>query len=360
MTNRPKNQALGSSGPFGSSKALDALNLGPNCLTFLATYRCTAACENCCFGSHPWIEGRIPQADILRHIREAADIGTVQLVCFSGGECFLLGDDLIEAIQLAHSLGLATRCVTNGYWASNGPVAERVLRRFMDAGLTEINFSTGDKHAQFVPVENVIWGTHVAQCLGLTVAIMVELSGSRRTTKQTLVEHPLFNKLVSNDPSRRPFINESPWVSLDKGCDQVVYDNGELLNGDTLPRRKGCDSILKDIVVTPQNDLKICCGITSEQIPETRLGSLDGVTMQELYAQGSDDFLKIWIAVDGPERILAWASTIDESIEWENVMSHQCDACLRIYRDERIRRIIRDHYPSVVNDVLLRYSLKAT
>ena len=33
---------------------------GPTHLTILPTYRCTAACAQCCFESNPHVQGRIP------------------------------------------------------------------------------------------------------------------------------------------------------------------------------------------------------------------------------------------------------------------------------------------------------------
>jgi hypothetical protein len=36
--------------------------------------------------------------------------------------------------------------------------------------------------------------------------------------------------------------------------------------------------------------------------------------MRELIVEAFDDFLKIWICVEGTERILAWAASKDSSI----------------------------------------------
>ena len=94
-------------------------NRFPSALTILPTYQCTAACKNCCFGCTPNIKGRIPQDRLLSYIGEAKKIPSLRLVVFSGGECFLLGEDLDEAIGLASGKDVITRCVTNGYWADS-------------------------------------------------------------------------------------------------------------------------------------------------------------------------------------------------------------------------------------------------
>ena len=108
-------------------------------ITILPTYKCTAACQDCCFGSNPSIEGRIPQYKILHYIEEAAKIG-IKTVVFSGGESFILGKDLDEALWHATKNDLMTRVVTNGYWATTENNARKRLEDLQFAGLTELNF----------------------------------------------------------------------------------------------------------------------------------------------------------------------------------------------------------------------------
>src|SRR4051794_10681475 len=114
--------------------------MSPTAVTILATYNCTAACEHCCFDSHPGIKTRLSLSQILSFIDEAASFGTIQLVAFSGGECFLLGKDLERAIRHATAYKFTTRCVTNGYWAKSPDRAQERVARVHAAGLKEINF----------------------------------------------------------------------------------------------------------------------------------------------------------------------------------------------------------------------------
>lgn len=335
---------------------MEFVNRGPNALCILPTYRCTAACANCCFGSHPWVEGRIDQETILRCIRETAAIGTVHLVAFSGGECFLLGDDLIEAIALANRLGFATRCVSNGYWATSLPVAMRFLSKFAAAGLSEINFSTGDNHAAFVPIDNIINGAIAASRLGVGLAIMVELCAERKVTRADILSNPRFLAHFGESP-KNISVFESPWIPMDEGAPDVSYDQEFLTTKKNVSSKRGCESILQTIVLTPQKVIKACCGITSDQIPELQLGNLETSSVGALFAPAYEDFLKVWIAVDGPERILEWCARHDPEIEWENRFAHQCHACQFLYSDGRVRDVLRKYYETMVADVLLRFTL---
>ncbi len=69
--------------------------------------------------------------------------------------------------------------------------------------------------------------------------------------------------------------------------------------------------------------------------------------------------MKIWIAVEGPDKILAWAASKDPLIKWENRFAHHCHACLMLFRDQRVRDVIRNHYQEKVPEILLRHSLAA-
>lgn len=328
-------------------------------MTILPTYKCTAACKNCCFGSHPWVDGRIPQREILRYIDEAAKFPSMRIICFSGGECFLLGDDLVESIAHATRLGLATRCVTNGYWAPNMNKAMSTCRKLLEAGLTELNFSTGDNHTEYVPIENIIYGAAAARRMGFGLAIMVESTAERKVTRETLLAHPLYVEYFADDQEMERTICESPWVPMDSAHPAVTYSADLLINQSNVAGRDGCRSILRTIVATPQRNFKICCGITSEQIPELTLGSLDHRAMQEMYDDALQDFMKIWIAVDGPERILAWAASRDATIEWQDRFAHKCHACQFMYQDPKVKNVIREHYQDVATDVLMRFALGA-
>jgi hypothetical protein len=70
------------------------------------------------------------------------------------------------------------------------------------------------------------------------------------------------------------------------------------------------------------------------------------------------DFIKIWLFVDGPERILAWAASKNQAIQWENRYSHHCHACLALFENAEVRRTILEHYRERVDDVLLRYNVR--
>jgi hypothetical protein len=145
-------------------------------------------------------------------------------------------------------------------------------------------------------------------------------------------------------------------MSMDE-AQPVAQEQSALLSRANLHLRRGCDSVLNTIVVTPREQLGACCGLTREQIPEMHVGSLREHTLSELYDRALADFLKIWIFVEGPEHILAWAAGKDPTIEWEYRYSHHCDVCRAMYHDPKVRRVISEHYMERLDDILLRFAV---
>lgn len=71
---------------------------------------------------------------------------SLKVLVLTGGECFLLGNDLNLIIDYASRIGLSVRVVTNGYWAKSPEIAKEKLLELSKCGLKEVNFSTGEDH----------------------------------------------------------------------------------------------------------------------------------------------------------------------------------------------------------------------
>jgi HKD family nuclease len=329
----------------------------PISLTILPTYRCSAACQDCCFGSNPRVKGQIPLDMILSYIDQAANLKTIELIVFSGGEAFLLGEDLDTAVSYASKRGLLTRIVTNAYWATNEDFAYKRLKKLKDVGLTELNVSTGDFHQEFVPFRNVINATLASLSLAMPMCIVVESRlGRSFTEKNLLSEDRLRTALQDNTKNKFFKVIESPWMG-NYDNETIQQDRSVYLNRDNVYLRKGCDSILANMVVTPYEKLGACCGLPREQIPELNIGSLKEKTLGELYQEAVEDLMKMWLFVEGPERIIAWAATKDPTIDWENKYAHQCDACRALYHDPKIREVIKKYHQEKKADILFRFAL---
>lgn len=58
--------ALSQKEAWGGGMQIGSKMDGPDTLTVLVTYRCNAACEECCFESNPRVEGRLTLGEIKK------------------------------------------------------------------------------------------------------------------------------------------------------------------------------------------------------------------------------------------------------------------------------------------------------
>ena len=259
----------------------------PHTLCLITTHQCTAACEDCCFSCAPHIDRRIPPERLASLIDEASEVSSIRRIVFTGGECFLLGDELDSLVARARSHGLGTGCVTNGYWAVSRQIAERRISRLAQAGLEEIRFSTGCFHSKYVLLERVGNGACASVRAGLKTRVSIENSREQEFDVGSLVENPEMKRFISK---RQIKINRNVWVQNGR-ADGLSQDSGHSRFAKT--RRRGCSTVLQALAVTPDEMLSACCGLTLEKIPALHLGSIKNTSLGKRIEEAPDDFLKI-------------------------------------------------------------------
>jgi hypothetical protein len=332
----------------------------PNCITVLATYQCTAACEECCFECNPHLTARLSLEEITNFITESNELfkGNLKGVVFSGGECFLLKDDLVSAVKYASTLGLSTRCVSNGYWGKTTKMARNRLQSLKDAGLREINISTGDDHQKFVKFESVLNCVIEAAELGINALIVVEGHESSNFKYDDVVNHPRFLDFKKNSKNAsRISVFNNIWIPFNK--DRKIVHNDELKQTlEKLSLFRGCDNILQNLVLTPHNKIACCCGLTMEHIPEMKIGDYSHGNLETCFKNQYQDFLKIWLWVEGPEKIYYFASQKNKNIKYNSELTHNCQACVEIYQNPLIKETIKQYWHEIFDEVMFKYKFK--
>lgn len=268
--------------------------LGPHTLTILCTYQCTAACKQCCFESSPAIRGRLSKETIIARITEAkTSFPSLKVVVFSGGEAMMLKDDLFAAIAYCTAEGLRTRIVSNGYWGRTPRSASVAVNKLKDAGLSELNISTGVDHRQWVPLDSVVNAAVCAAEAGMFCLVTVESESSDERVVDQLMDNPRFARQVRQGAVS---FQSNSWMPFNTGAEDRKQEV------DLHELRRGCAQVIDTVVVTPHDNLSACCGLALEHIPELRLGRNDGQNMEALYTAQLDDFLKLWLRVSEARR----------------------------------------------------------
>jgi organic radical activating enzyme len=330
-----------------SPVVLDTLT---NCLTFVTTYTCTAACEQCCFGCTPDSEGRLSRRQMLDAIDDAyASFPSLQLVVFTGGECFLLKEDLFATIAHATSKGLWTRCVSNGSWGKTVVAANRIAQQCKEAGLKELNFSTGDDHLKYVPFESILNATRAALALEMTVLITVERDSDATHWETDLLQSSDVQSLIA-EYGDRFLVHVNSWMPF-------TLDNKRRKPG--VAPTGPCNQVFTNVVMTPHGQISACCGLTYEHIPEMILGRHADTPLRTLYATQLDDFVKVWLRVEGPAGIAHGLLPEAEAREMVESCDHICQLCAKVHQDERIRNAAPEAWGQHVPRVLAAMSTTA-
>lgn len=323
---------------------------GLRTLSIMPTYTCTAACADCASLSTPKERTRLASEDIFAAIDEARKLGFYNVV-FTGGEATLRWGELLKWIAHAAKLGFPTRIVTNAHWATRPETARDRIEQLAAAGLSEINYSTGDEHARFVPIERVAHAVVAAFKRKMPVHVMIEMRDGNGITRDTLLDHPILAELTE-DERKTLSVVASPWMPLVHDRTNR-YPQGAAAQEDNIGLRMGCDSVLQTYTLQADGRIGACCGLGMRLIDELQVGlTSEPERLTTAIAAAETDFLKLWLHYSGPEKIIAWAAQHDKTIQWQGMYSHHCQFCQRLYHDPQVRAVVREHWQEVISEVL--------
>lgn len=250
---------------------------------------------------------------------------------------------------LQKKYNLTVRIVTNAHWASNLEVATIFVNKLVHAGLKEINFSTGDEHLQFVPIKNIQNAIMASITAGLTPLVNIETKTGNAFTSKYFLQQKDFRTLIGKGKLQ---ILNGVWID---------FSNNENLNEDNHNKKKitfskkKCDSLFNGINIDPCHRLLACCGITSKRTKYLDLGSLKSHSIKDLYNKQYNDFLKIWIATEGPHKILDFLS-IHTDIDTEKFKSiHACQICSLLFNNKQYLNLLKEKHQEVYTNIILKY-----
>jgi len=319
-------------------------------LTIMLTYRCTSACSHCGTFSTPKDKTEVSIEAVCKAIDEAQKLGFLNVV-FTGGEATLYMENLLQGIKYAKERKFPVRLVTNAHWAWSIENTQKVLHCLIEAGLDEINFSTGDEHLKFVPIENIYNAVSVATELEFTNLLMYEERDNSNVSKE-IIENTII-KLTDEEKRKKWFkIISSPWMPLDYKT-KSFQASDSLANHTTVTTKTGCESILNTYVLQGDGKIASCCGLGIRHIPELHPTDITEENfLLKAIEESESDWIKIALRQLGPEKILAWASSKNPNIQWENMYNHTCQSCIRLYKDDEVKSTVLQHFDELKIDLL--------
>lgn len=320
---------------FGAQYLSDfhAARVTPTNLVLNVTLKCPLKCSHCCFSSDMFHGGHLSAADVHRCIEQAAQIPSMEIVHFVGGDPMLHADIVADAVALAASLGLRAGITTSAFWAKSPARATAAVRRLRAAGLTEMTLSYDDPHAEFVPLNFIANAVAAARECDLLLRIAVVVEGGSKITAASLradlglQDEPGINiyETVANSTGR----GEGP------GEDTQV---GRIHHASAY--RGPCESVLHTVTVDHEGGIRPCCGVLPHY-DSLKVGHIAEEGIEAAMRAAADDPLYRWIRLEGPVAILA-AVTAEDSIPMRTEdFDGICTACDRIFRSPELLARVR-------------------
>lgn len=324
----------------------------PQTLTLLPTHKCTASCNNCCFGCTPKINHIMPYNEMVYHIDESIKhFPSIKLLVISGGECFLLGKDLDRIIKYGTEKGLITRVVTNGYWANSYDDAFQRILELKKNGLKEFNLSTGDDHQKFVKFQNIKHASRAAIDNGISpVIIALESHAESQFTIDNFKNDEFFSKCLED---KTVHVLSASWISFKPKTGSKKRAGSTHCVAHVSD--EGCDNLFNGLVINPYSQLLACCGLTVEYNDYLKLGNLRKYSMKDLFNLQFTDLYKLLLYTLGPkylyEKVMAAQGKAPQSF------SHSCAYCIEATKNQENINIVKSLLTSELGNILCKLEL---
>lgn len=328
--------------------------LKPKKLTILTTNQCTAKCDHCVMNSSPDRVEKLTYNRIRNAISELNKYNSLKVVIFSGGEPTLLGDDLLDSIAFADSLGIVTRIVTNAHWAVSEEKARATLVQLREAGLAELNISTDDYHIPYVPFDNIQNAWNASKKLGFSAVVIANSWGPNSKINSQYIMSKLgedipvrFNDKGRANPLGRPssdgtkYLIANGYLQMIGRADKLAQSNRHSTQTSRISGRCPCTGF--DLALSPSNHLLACCGIEVKSNEILDLGDASCSSTNGLIYQADDNLLVNALALKGPMFLKNFVQMHDSDVPFREKYSTMCELCENVIRNEAANKILQKY-----------------
>ena len=329
-------------------------------IVFSVTYDCPISCKYCVTESGPWNGPALDASFMGRAIDEALELGSLVSVVFTGGEPLLKLHDVKQTIQYARKYGLWTRIVTNSFWATSPDAALDLLGWLKAAGLCEINLSCDDLHQEHIPLERVRNAFHAAQKLELPILIAHKQVKDGAITPESIADFLGVELTEFREGGENPRTNlYSSSMTVPVGYGAQSLDPGRYIVFPSVESAWSapCSGILSSIIISPTKEVRICCGMIDQRVPELSIGSLEEQSLAEIVRQGNEDLIANWLALEGPYGIMSFIREKEPQIEFQKRYVNHCHLCNDLLTRPEVREAIAQHAHEKIEAISLQRGL---
>jgi Radical SAM superfamily len=257
-----------------------------SCLTIMVTNQCPLQCAHCGPMSGPMQKGALG-LDVVERALDEALRRSCQVVNFSGGEPFILGQTLVKMIRASSERGLLSRITTGAYWSGTPEDAKRRLIPLASAGLNQLFISTSDAHRVDVPLKNVIEATRAARSLGIEVYLVLGISKTSDTSSRTL------RRAFDEAGVGIPGLIESPIIPYGRAAENI--SPRDLLLRPVEDFAGPCPSLTEHPTIRPDGQVTGCAVVFGQECSALNYGYIQDEEFSTILDRMQTDPLARWI-----------------------------------------------------------------
>lgn len=294
-------------------------------LAFTLTQRCPAHCEICCFESSPMCTNSLDLNRVREYIESASKIDYIKTIAFTGGEPFVIYDDLRDLIKLSSSYGKRVTTITNGYWASNYQLVFDRIKCLKENGLSHLSLSYDAYHKKFIDVNNIRNILKASMQIGLPTSLaIVKLKDEKISEIIDLLDDCLYATNLEIIPCL-PVGAAKKNFELNRF--EKIYDSNSKKLRCTY---NGMLVVLYDGRILP------CC---SQAVVGTGLciGDFNELSLEEALFKAKNNKLLYALRNSEMRCFYEYIKKFDD-IELPDKVVNPCDLCMHLFRSELISR----------------------
>jgi organic radical activating enzyme len=318
----------------GNMFAIDDIkNFNFASIAFELTDRCPIRCRSCLRECSPK-KHSVMHFDRIRSVLENLGTkGSFREVGFSGGECFMLPEFLLELCTFINKdLSLPVVMSTNAFWAKDKETADQVILPLAKNGLKNLMVSIDDFHLEYINIDNIRNCVIAAIKNNIQVTLQVVLSKSSRKTED------LKKELDLN-------INEAMVTWVETPCDPIGRAPLEIPQDEFIRKgyteRSFC-SILKLLSVRLDGSVVPCCGSGAEALGLV-IGNIWEETIDDIIDRVNVSPIMNLLALHGgPLALIKELEKIGISSYAERQYTSPCDACFQIFDNKETTSALQE------------------
>jgi pyruvate-formate lyase-activating enzyme len=299
-------------------------------LLFALSYRCNIRCRICSVG--PLLESRTSLSFEVasRVVDEAARLGNVRNIAFTGGEPFLQYKMMLALLEHARTKhGWCANVTSNCSWATSANVADKRLAPLVRNGLTALLVSLDDFHLDEVTLESFRIAIESARAMGVLCQVQTVVTKSSRKADD-------FRAMLDG------FASDPGVTWLESRCSPVGFASRQI-DPDDLPSSRGvmmggC-TLYRFIAVMPNGDVGLCCSFFPSSLA---VGNVHDEGLAEILARAESNSLVNAVFLWGGPTLVAEMLRREGRPEFaERSYTNVCHACHEILSDPEALALTR-------------------